>query len=552
MNIFAAGILFRKGRKIFLVQRADDQTWAVPGGNIEAGELPQDAAAREVREEVRFNWDYPLTPYSLHNGYLTYLAECKEEFTPQLDGTECLAAGWFDLDELPDSLHPGLILSLGHAPLTEKDTAEYIADGTLTSPQFFRNMFLWAIRVSGTGVTWRSADNSFTYRNPADYLTPEFLERIAGTPVIMDHPEKNTLDSDEFDNRVIGTLGSTNYVVGDEAWSIARIYNMQAAALMFDKQLSTSPTVCLDIGRSDKILVDGEPLLVEDSPVLLDHVAICGVGVWDKQADPTGVKTDSLKEVPAMDEEKIKQFVADCVGAAFAKADEDRRAREDAEKADAEAKAKADEDDKEKKADSEDEEAKKADAESDLKRREDEAKGEDDKLERERKEREKADADEKAEKADAEIAAMRAEIAALKGRIPVELSDADRNAVSDAVVKADSVFAAFGERAPVALSGENARGYRTRVLNSLKKHSATFQGTDIGAIADSATLDVVEKTIFADAQAAARSGDAVTGALREVITRDQAGRNVSTFVGDIAQTFAPFSVPARRVAVFNN
>ena len=537
MNIFAAGIMFRKGRRIFLVQRSDDLTWAVPGGTIEEGELPQDAAVREVQEEVGYNWDLPLTPYSLHNGYLTYLAECKEEFVPQLDGTECMAGGWFDLDELPEQIHPGLLLSLGHAPLTEKDVSELIADGSLSSPQYFRNMFLWAIRVSGTGVTWRSADNSFTYRNPGDYLTPKFLERIAGTPVIMDHPEKNTLDSDEFDKRVIGTLGSTNYVVGDEAWSIARIYNMQAAMLMFDKQLSTSPTVCLDIGRSDKILVDGEPLLVEDSPVLLDHVAICGVGVWDKHVNPTGVKTDSLKEVPAMDEEKIKQFVADCVDAAFAKADADREAREEQAKADAEDKANADEKAKADAAEKADAEAKEAKAKADAD---------------EKAEKEKSDADERAEKADATIQALAAELALIKSRIPTELSDADRNAVSDAVVKADSVFAAFGERAPVALSGENANGYRKRVLNSLKKHSKAFQATDMSAIADSAMLDLVETSIFADAQSAARSGDAVTGALREVTNRDRAGRLVSTFAGDIAQTFAPFSAPARRVSMINN
>jgi hypothetical protein len=38
---------------------------------------------------------------------------------------------------------------------------------------------------------------------------------------------------------------------------------------------------------------------------LLDHVAICEQGVWDKLLNPTGVKSDSIpKEAEKMDEEK--------------------------------------------------------------------------------------------------------------------------------------------------------------------------------------------------------------------------------------------------------
>lgn len=87
-------------------------------------------------------------------------------------------------------------------------------------------------------------------------------------------------------------------------WAVARVYDAEAAEIMATRQLSTSPTVKFsEVAQS--IIVDGQPLLVEPSPELLDHVAICEQGVWDKLLNPTGVKSDSIpKEAEKMDEEK--------------------------------------------------------------------------------------------------------------------------------------------------------------------------------------------------------------------------------------------------------
>ena len=75
MAIFASGIMFRQGKKIFLIQRSDDGTWCPPGGKLEPGEIAADAARREVMEEVGYQYDGPLTPYSAANDYLTYRAD---------------------------------------------------------------------------------------------------------------------------------------------------------------------------------------------------------------------------------------------------------------------------------------------------------------------------------------------------------------------------------------------------------------------------------------------------------------------------------------------
>ena len=536
MAIFGSGIMFRQGKFVFLIQRSDDGTWCPPGGTVEPGELAIDAARREVLEEVGYQYDGPLTPHSVYGDYLTFRAEVPERFEAKLND-ESLAAGWFHIDDLPKPLHQPFAEMLAQQALNETEVAALIADGTLSSPQFFINMWMFAIRVTGTGVTWRSADQQMAFRNPDDYLTPEFLQRVAGVPLIWLHPEKNKLDSDEFAKRVIGTLTNSWVADNGEVWAIARVYDAEAAEIMATRQLSTSPTVKFsEVAQS--INVDGQPLLVEPSPELLDHVAICEQGVWDKLLAPTGVKSDSIpNEAEKMDEEKIVALINKAIDARMAKADEEK---------DAKAKADAEEAAKKEKADAEAKEAEEAKAKADA-----EEKAAKEKADAEAKEKADAEAsEEKAakEKADSEL---RQQIAALKTRIPTELSDEERNEVADAQVKADSVFSCFGKRAPVPLSGEKPLAYRRRLMIQLQEHSPDFKSVDLSSIADSALLSVAEKTIYADAQKSAILSLG-PGMLREIKRADATGRQISTFEGDPAATWAPFQSGKRQVTSFNN
>ncbi|EBU9232693.1 NUDIX hydrolase [Salmonella enterica subsp. enterica serovar Ndolo] len=537
MAIFGSGIMFRQGKFVFLVQRSDDGTWCQPGGTVEQGELAIDAARREVLEEVGYQYDGPLIPHSVHGDYLTFRAEVPERFEAKLND-ESLAAGWFHIDDLPKPLHQPFAEMLARQALNETEVAALIADGTLSSPQFFINMWMFAIRVTGTGVTWRSADQQMAFRNPDDYLTPEFLQRVAGLPLIWLHPEKNTLDSNEFARRVIGTLTNSWVADNGEVWAIARVYDAEAAEIMATRQLSTSPTVKFVEVPDSIIEIDGQPLLVEPSPELLDHVAICEQGVWDKLLAPTGVKSDSIpNEAEKMDEEKIVALINKAIDARMAKAD--------SEAADLKAKADAEEAAKKEKADAEEKEAEEAKAKADA-----EEKAAKEKADAEAKE--KADAEEAErmakEKADSQL---RQEIADLRSRIPTELSDEERNEVADAQVKADSVFSCFGKRAPVPLSGEKPLAYRRRLMIQLQEHSPDFKTVDLSSIADSALLSVAEKTIYADAQKSA-SLSVGPGMLREIKRADATGRQISTFEGDPAATWAPFQSGKRQVTSFNN
>lgn len=539
MAIFGSGIMFRQGKFVFLIQRSDDGTWCPPGGTVEPGELAIDAARREVLEEVGYQYDGQLTPHSVYGDYLTFRAEVPERFEAKLND-ESLAAGWFHIDDLPKPLHQPFAEMLAQQALNETEVAALIADGTLSSPQFFINMWMFAIRVTGTGVTWRSADQQMAFRNPDDYLTPEFLQRVAGVPLIWLHPEKNKLDSDEFAKRVIGTLTNSWVADNGEVWTIGRVYDAEAAEIMATRQLSTSPTVTYSEAQDSIIKIDGQPLLVEGSPVLLDHVAICEQGVWDKLLAPTGVKSDSIpNEAEKMDEEKIVALINKAIDARMAKAD--------SEAADLKAKADAEEEAKKAKADAEEKEAEEAKAKADA---EEKAAKEKADAEAEAKAKADAEAEEKAakEKADSEL---RQQIADLRSRIPTELSDEERNEVADAQVKADSVFSCFGKRAPVPLSGEKPLAYRRRLMIQLQEHSPDFKTVDLSSIADSALLSVAEKTIYADAQKSA-SLSVGPGMLREIKRADATGRQISTFEGDPAATWAPFQSGKRQVTSFNN
>lgn len=289
--------------------------WCFPGGQVESGETTADAAARECEEECGLRVDdvgpvwtrgvakaeqavaEPLADPSIAQpaplqsddvDFTTYLHRVKAPFIPALCD-EHVGWCWAPPDRPPQPLHPGASVALERLTMNELGVARAMAAGRLVSPQRYMNVWLFALRITGTGMSYRRGRDEHVWREPATYLNEEFLARCNGLQVIWVHPAKATLDSKEFNRRSIGAV-FLPYIQGEDVWAIAKVYDDEAAEAMIMDQLSTSPTVVLsgddDIRYKNE---DGSALLIEGVPALLDHVAICPAGVWDKGGPPVGV-----------------------------------------------------------------------------------------------------------------------------------------------------------------------------------------------------------------------------------------------------------------------
>lgn len=584
-----AGVIPKGDRVLHTRQIAGGRTFS-PGGPATAGAVPQSLPATSAAPAT------PLVEAVAPVDFTTFIQRIDEPFEPTLND-EHVGFAWAPVASPPEPLHPGCGISLRRLTMDELGVAKAMAAGELTSPQFYMNHWLFAIRITGTGVSYRSKDEELVVRDPSIYLTQEFLERCNGLPVVFEHPEKATLDSDEFMNRVVGSI-FLPYICGDEVWGIAKIHDAAAARIMGKHKLSTSPGVLFQnpkVTNTKVELEDGSIVLFEGKPALLDHVAVVPYGVWDKGGEPTGVKSETREDSMPTEAEKAaadaaakdaqakadaakKDAADEKAKADQAKKDADEKAEKekaDAAKADADAgtipdkvlkkldsvisrmdaydekeKAKSDAEAKAKK-DAEEEEKKKADkakadAEEEARKKGDPAQMAADKA--------KKDADEKAEKdaAKKDSEETRKKIADLEDRLKPR-ADADIAAMADAQAKADAVYMKFGKRAPRFLDGESLLGYRKRLAAEMKPHSPTWAKVDLAAIADGAAFDVMETQVYADAERTAmRPTDLQAGQLREMRHTDATGRTITTFVGDPVSWMAPFAANRRRVAGIRN
>ena len=410
--------------------------------------------------------------------------------------------------------------------MNELDAARQIVLGRLPSGWKFENVWLFAMRITGTGASYRVGLKEFCWRDPSIYLNDEFLARCNGLPVILDHPAEAVLNSNEFNKRVVGTI-FLPYIKGEEVWGVAKIFDEPTALLMQNIQLSTSP--CVVLRNSDEnttvSLDDDTKLLIEGNPTLLDHLAICEQGVWDKGGDPVGVLSDGgsvvaedKKKPDAMPEDKKPDAepsadihskldaIMDCIGAMKSRQDSMEARMADAAKPESKPDAKPEV------------EAARKDVEA-----------------------EAAAAKEREDKARKDAEEMKARMDALENRTK-ERPDSDAAEMAGAQARGDSIASLFGERAPRPFSGENPTAYRLRVLRAFQKHSPVWKDADLDKIcADSVALGVIEKQVYADAQANARNPAAIPlGELREIV-RKVGSHEVHEFVGTPRAWMAQFS-----------
>ncbi|HHZ5482937.1 TPA: DUF2213 domain-containing protein [Escherichia coli] len=171
------------------------------------------------------------------------------------------------------------------------------------------------LRITGTGMAYRAEEKEFVWRSPQTYLNPQFLERCAGVPVIIDHPEGKTIEDVGERSRIIGTV-MLPYIRGDEVWGVCRIYGQEIIDYIQKArgEVSTSPSVvfCGASGGAEVPDVMGEDnFFIEGTPFLIDHVALVPLGVWDKGGKPSGVEVTTPTE-----EEQLAGMVREVIDAA--------------------------------------------------------------------------------------------------------------------------------------------------------------------------------------------------------------------------------------------
>ncbi|MFM1282711.1 DUF2213 domain-containing protein [Yersinia enterocolitica] len=422
--------------------------------------------------------------------------------------------------------------------LTEFEVAERIRDGTVPSPVKFSNMWLVNLRITGTGLAYRAGLKEHVWRDPKLYLNDEFLRRCNGLPVIVNHPDKATLTEEDFKNRIVGSV-MLPYVRGDEVWAVCRIYLKNIVDEIIEGEVSTSPSVVFNRSSGNVEVQEGDTnFLIEGVPYLIDHIAVVtkergSLGVWDKDRIPVGVEVTNTGDIQ-MEKEELQALLTGVVNDALKGVNEkmdgvvarmDSLEQRDKARADAEAQAR--EAEEQRKADEAAEEQRKADEAAEEQQKADEAAAEEQrKADQEAEEQRKADEAEEKERNDALLA--------------------------DAQAKADSAFSACGKHAPAPFSGENALDYRKRALMTMQKHSPAHKDVNIRAIADSATLSVLEDAIFSAArQSIEKEMNCTQGQLHKRVRNDDAGRRIIEYQGDPNVWLAAFKTPGRRLAKFN-
>ncbi|MBX8634780.1 MAG: NUDIX domain-containing protein [Thermoplasmata archaeon] len=292
-------LLMTEDRRFLLVHRKDRDEWETPGGHIQDKEAPIEAAMRETFEEVGpigYSDPKPFGPGNallMTTGFYYLFTATAGEFTPTL--SEHDAFQWVTAAHLPETTHPHTYDAIQSIAGDETAIAKSMSMGMFPSPQRIPNAWLFDLRVTGTGVSYRTSRNEWVFRPPEFYLCAEFLERCNGVPVMFDHPGK--LDTEGWRNHAIGTLvypyipPDDEIHQSDEVWSIARIYDEDAAELMMTTHTSTSPGVSFGTDGTLKSVVndDGSHLLIEGRPSHIDHLAVCKEGVWDKGDSPRGI-----------------------------------------------------------------------------------------------------------------------------------------------------------------------------------------------------------------------------------------------------------------------
>lgn len=223
----AAGICYRSGDSVLLVLRAATagdfpHTWGFPGGGIEQGETPEQAAIRESQEEIAYAPAEPFVVLDWENGFTTFGINVPAPFTPKLND-EHVGFVWAPLAALPQPLHPGVAATLGRLPVQGFGMdASRVVDGNgwfevKANPISKAGIFPYAGRQ--LGLTGPDADRIFQVLRPPEELgDPACVESFKLIPWIDEHVMLGPNAQEIIDSAMAAEKKGVQGVIGEDVF----------------------------------------------------------------------------------------------------------------------------------------------------------------------------------------------------------------------------------------------------------------------------------------------------------------------------------------------
>jgi 8-oxo-dGTP pyrophosphatase MutT (NUDIX family) len=317
-SIRAAGIMYVSGNSVLLLKRSDTGLWAFPGGKIEDGESPEQAASRESLEETG------IIPGKLEQidrtddgavEFTTYLANI-DKTNPTLND-EHTDLQWADLASLPQPLHPGVAKTLkkytanGHTmdaaeTAREQDINKYV---TIKKNPISRS---GVFQYLGRSIGAPDPDKIYNVYRPVEEFTPDTIDSFKLIPIVDDHtmlgPREEGLTPAEMKG-VHGTTGEDVFFEDGILYATIKVFSQTLANLIESGKTALSLGYRCAYSKASGIF-NGEAYEYIQRNLQGNHLALvdaarCDVAVLDNHMafDHFDLALDNSKDNLMADEE---------------------------------------------------------------------------------------------------------------------------------------------------------------------------------------------------------------------------------------------------------